>query len=73
MYSFTLSLTSALEGVGGQRFAPVALPPGMTRYPLYRRMGGPQGFTSWLNKERQIQKPGNHPKKEYNIHNMTEV
>jgi hypothetical protein len=35
-------LTSALDGVGGQRHAPVALPPGRTRYPLYRRMGGPQ-------------------------------
>jgi hypothetical protein len=28
-------------GVGGQRHAPAALPPGMTRYPLYRRPGGP--------------------------------
>jgi hypothetical protein len=27
--------------VGGQRHAPAALPPGATRYPLYRRMGGP--------------------------------
>jgi hypothetical protein len=25
-------------GVGGQRHAPAALPPGMTRYPLYRRL-----------------------------------
>ena len=24
-------------GVGGQRHAPAALPPGKTRYPLYRR------------------------------------
>jgi hypothetical protein len=30
-------------GVGGQRQAPAALSPGMTRYPLYRRLGGPQG------------------------------
>jgi len=30
-------------GVGGQRNAPAALPPGKTRYPLYRRLGGPQG------------------------------
>jgi hypothetical protein len=28
--------------VGGQRHTPAALPPGMTRYPLYRRLGGPQ-------------------------------
>jgi hypothetical protein len=30
-------------GVGGQRHAPADLPPGKTRYPLYRRLGGPQG------------------------------
>jgi hypothetical protein len=29
--------------VGGQRHAPATLPPGKTRYPLYRRLGGPQG------------------------------
>jgi hypothetical protein len=30
-------------GVGGQHHAPTALPAGMTRYPLYRRLGGLQG------------------------------
>jgi hypothetical protein len=30
-------------GVGGQRHAPAALPPEKSRYPLYRRLGGPQG------------------------------
>ena len=30
-------LTSALDG--GQRHAPAALPPGNTRYPLYRSLG----------------------------------
>jgi hypothetical protein len=30
-------------GVGGQHHAPTDLPPGKTRYPLYRRLGGPQG------------------------------
>jgi hypothetical protein len=30
-------------GVGGQRHTPTALLPGKTRYPLYRRLGGPQG------------------------------
>jgi hypothetical protein len=30
-------------GVGGQHHAPAALPPGMTRYPLYKRLGRPQG------------------------------
>jgi len=28
--------------MGGQRHAPAALPPGKTRYPLYRRLGGRQ-------------------------------
>jgi hypothetical protein len=43
MYSSTLSLTSSLHGVGGQRHAPSALPPGKTRYALYTRLGGHQG------------------------------
>ena len=30
-------------GVGDQRPAPAALPPGKTWYPLYSRLGGPQG------------------------------
>jgi hypothetical protein len=30
-------------GVGGQCHALAALPPGKTWYPLYRRLGGPQG------------------------------
>jgi hypothetical protein len=42
MYSFSLSLTLALDRVGGQRHAPAALPPGKTRHPLYRRLGGLQ-------------------------------
>jgi hypothetical protein len=42
-YSSTLSLTSMLDGVGGQRNAPAALPPGKTRYSLYRGLGGLQG------------------------------
>ena len=36
MYSPTLSLTSALDLVGGQRYASAALPPGKTWYPLCR-------------------------------------
>ena len=43
MYNSTLPSTSALDGIGGQRHAPTALLPGKTRYPLYRRLGGPQG------------------------------
>ena len=43
MNSSIISLTSVLDGVGGQPHAPAALPPGKTRYPVYRRLGGPQG------------------------------
>ena len=46
MYSSTLTLTPALGGVGGQRHAPAVLPRAKTRYPLYRRLGEPQG-RSW--------------------------
>jgi hypothetical protein len=49
-YKSTLSLTSALDGVGGQRHAPTTLPPGKTRYPLYRRLGGSQGRSGRLRK-----------------------
>ena len=40
-YSATLSLTSALDRVGGQRDTPAAVPSGKTRYSLYRRLCGP--------------------------------
>jgi hypothetical protein len=37
-------------GVGGQRHASAALPPVQTRYPLYRRLGGPQGRSGRVRK-----------------------
>ena len=36
--------------MGGQRHAPAALPSGKTRYPLYGRLGGPQGRSGRLRK-----------------------
>jgi len=46
-YSSNLSLTLALDGVGGQRHAPAALPP----IPIvYRWVGRPQGWTEWVRK-----------------------
>jgi hypothetical protein len=36
--------------VGGQHHAPTALPPGETRYPLYRRLRGPQGRSGRVQK-----------------------
>jgi hypothetical protein len=50
MYSSTLSLTWALDGVGGQRDASAAFPPGKTRYPLYRRLGGLQSQSGRVRK-----------------------
>ena len=37
-------------GVGDQRHAPAALPPGKTQYPLYSRLGGPQGRSGRVRK-----------------------
>ena len=36
--------------VGDQRHAPADLPPGKTPYPLYRRLGGPQGRSGQVRK-----------------------
>ena len=50
-YSSTLSLTSALDGVGSYRHASPALFPGMTRYPLYRRLEGGGAQLIWTDVE----------------------
>jgi len=50
MYNSPLSLTSALDLVGGQRHAMDAFPPGQTRYPLYRKLVGPQGRSGRVSK-----------------------
>ena len=49
-HSSTLSLTLALDGVGGQRHAQTALPPDKTRYTMYRRLGGPQDYSGRIRK-----------------------
>jgi len=36
--------------VGGKRHAPAAFTLGKTRYPLYRRVGGPQGRSGQVRK-----------------------
>jgi len=44
-------LTTALEGSEGAAPRPDrSLPPGKTRYPLYRRLGGPQGRSGQVRK-----------------------
>jgi hypothetical protein len=50
MYCCTLSLTPAIDEVGGQCHNWSALPPGKTRYPMYRRLGGPQGLSGRVRK-----------------------
>ena len=36
--------------MGGKRHASAALPPGKTRLPLYKRLGGPQGRSGQVRK-----------------------
>jgi hypothetical protein len=50
MYSFTLSCPRRIDRVGGHHLAPAALPPGITRYPLYRRLGLPHGRSGHMRK-----------------------
>jgi len=37
-------------GMGSQLYVPAALPPGKTRYPLYKRIGGAQGRSGRVRK-----------------------
>jgi len=46
--------------VGGQRHIPAALSPGMTQYPLYRRLGDLQGRSVLQGKSRPL--PGINPR-----------
>ena len=39
-------------GMGVNTAPPAAVPPGKTRYPLYRRFGGPQGGLDGCRKSR---------------------
>ena len=50
MYCSTLSLTLALDEVGGQHHILTALPTIKTRYPLYRRLSGAQGQSGQVGK-----------------------
>ena len=65
MYNSTLSLTSALDWVSGQRHVTDNFPPGQTRYPLYRRLVRPQG------RSRRVQKisppPGFYPRTVHSV------
>jgi len=42
-------MTTALEGGEWSAARPgCTLPPGKTRYPFYRRLGGPWGWSEWV-------------------------
>ena len=60
MYSSTLSLTSALDGVGGQRHAPAVLPPGKNPVPIVQEAGWAPG-TVWTGAE-NLSPPGFYPR-----------
>jgi len=46
-------MTAAVEGGEWSAACPGrTLPPGETRYPLYRRLGGPRGRSVWAEKSR---------------------
>jgi hypothetical protein len=47
-------------GGGGQRHAQAALPPGNTRYSLYKRLGGPKGRSGEVRKNSPL--PGFDPR-----------
>jgi len=49
-YGSALFLTSALDGVSVKHHTPADLHLGKTLYPLYRRVGGPQGRTGQMRK-----------------------
>jgi len=52
-------LTSSLEGGEGSASRPGStLPPGKTRYPLYRRLCGPQGRSGQVQNPRTVQPVG---------------
>jgi hypothetical protein len=51
----------ATWGVGVQCLATANLPPGMTQYPLYRRLGGPQGRSGRVRKISPPPPPGFDP------------
>jgi len=49
-------------GVCGQRHVPAALPPGKTRHPLYRWLGGLQGWSGQVRKNPPPPPPGFDPR-----------
>jgi hypothetical protein len=72
----------ALEGGEGSASRPgCSLPPGKTRYPLYRRLGGPQGWSGQVRKilpppgfdprtVQSVERQGSYPSDRCNVVNV---
>jgi hypothetical protein len=50
VYPYSFMTTTLEGGVGSESRPGRSLPPGKTRYPLYRRLGGPQGRSGQVRK-----------------------
>jgi len=50
VYNSTLPLTSALDEAGWSMPCPGHFTLGKTRHPLYRMLGGPRGWSGWVQK-----------------------
>ena len=59
--------------VGGHRHDPVTLTPGKTRYPLYRRLGGPRGSLDAYGKSRLHQDSIAGPSSPLRVAKLTEL
>jgi hypothetical protein len=66
-YSSTLYLTSAIDGVGGQRHAPDALPPGRDLVLFAQEAGGTPGLV-WTDAENLGPTGFDHQSWEINVH-----
>jgi hypothetical protein len=70
---FLLFMTTGLEGVEGSASRPCrSLLPGKTRYPLYKRLGGPQGRCGQVRKNLAptgIQSP-DHPARKQSLYRL---
>ena len=74
MHSCTLSLTSALDGVGGERHAPAALSSG--KRPGTRCIGGwvdPRALLDWRGKSRPHRDSIPGPSSSYRVAILTEL
>ena len=63
----------AWMGMGGQHHAPAVLPPGKLRYPLYRRLGGPQGRSGMVREKKRPEPSVNETRDVIKLTRMTSL